>query len=53
MNLNQIKLLHLLEIKIPSRFEFHKTLTASLQRGKTLTRSILDMTLNNLMVTFQ
>ena len=38
---------------LPSRLGMYNTPTASLQRGKTHTMSILDMTLNNLMVKFQ
>ena len=37
----------------PSRPGLQNTPTASLQRGKTLLTSVLDMTLNNLMVRFQ
>ena len=35
-----------------SRLELENTPTASLQRGKTLQKSVQDMTLNNLMVLF-
>ena len=36
-----------------SRLELQNTLTASLQKGKTPPKSVLDMTLNNLMVRLQ
>ena len=38
---------------LPSRLGLKNTPTASLQRGKTPPTSVLDMTLNNLMVRFQ
>ena len=37
----------------PSRLGLQNTLTASLQRGKTPSTSVLDLTLNNLMVRLQ
>ena len=40
-------------IKGPSQLGLENAPTASLQRGKILLTSILDMTLNNLMVTLQ
>ena len=39
--------------KLPSWLELKNTLTTSLQRGNTPPKSVLDMTLNNLMVRLQ
>ena len=38
---------------LPSQLRLQNTPTASLQRGKTLSTSVLDMTLNNQMVSIQ
>ena len=40
-------------LSFPSQLGLQNTLTASLQRDKTPLTSVLDMTLNNLMVRFQ
>ena len=42
-----------IQAMLPCRLGLWNAMTASLQRGKTLPTSILQMTLNNLMVRFQ